>query len=164
MNTLEIVNILEAKDFRHDEAIKLAEAINGKSGLATKEDIARVDNNISQVKSELKEDIAEVKEEITEVRIDIAGVKGKLDKDIAEVKTEIADVKTELKTDIAEVRTEIADVKTELKTDIADVKTDIAGIKTTNKWTMKIIIAIFLAIVIPKTLEFVNFIKNILPS
>ena len=87
MNTLEIVNILE-KNYDRDEAIKLAEAINGKSGLATKEDIANV-------KADLKEDIAEVK---TELKNDIAEVKIKLEKNIAEVKTDIAEVKTELKT------------------------------------------------------------------
>ena len=64
MDTLEIVNILERKKFNHDEAIKLAEAINGKSGLATKEDISEVKAEISEVKAELKEDISEVKRDI----------------------------------------------------------------------------------------------------
>ena len=54
METLEIVNILEEKDFSHHQAIRLAEAINGKSGLATKEDIAEVKTEIAQVRSDIK--------------------------------------------------------------------------------------------------------------
>ena len=85
MDTLEIVHILE-KNYDRDEAIKLAEAINGKSGLATKEDIA-------EVRSELKEEIAEVRKEIAEGKTE-------LKEDIAEVRKEIAEVRSELKTDI----------------------------------------------------------------
>ena len=83
MNTLEIVKILEEKDFSHDNAIKLAEAINGKSGLATKEDIfevtAELKSDISEVKAELKNDIfevkAELKNDISEVKRDVQWLK-----------------------------------------------------------------------------------------
>ena len=75
MKTLEIAETLEGIGIEHRKAYDLAETINGKSGLATKEDIA-------QVKSELKEDIAEVKSEIAEV-------KSELKQDIAEVKSDI---------------------------------------------------------------------------
>ena len=54
METLEIIQILEKKDFAHDEAIRLAEAINGKSGLATKEDIAKLNAKIDTQFAELK--------------------------------------------------------------------------------------------------------------
>ena len=64
MKTLEIAETLEGIGIEHRKAYDLAETINGKSGLATKEDIA-------QVKSELKEDIAEVKSEIAQVKSDI---------------------------------------------------------------------------------------------
>ena len=61
MNTLELVNIFEKRKFTKDEAIQIAEAINGKSGLATREDL-------SGVKAELKEDIAEVKNDIVWIK------------------------------------------------------------------------------------------------
>ena len=50
MDTLELVHILEKRQFGHDEAIKIAEAINGKSGLATKEDIAKLEKDINWLK------------------------------------------------------------------------------------------------------------------
>ena len=66
METLAIAKTLQKIDgIEHDEAYNIAEAINGRSGLATREDLA-------EVKAELKEDISEVKAEIAEVKTDIA--------------------------------------------------------------------------------------------
>ena len=60
MQTLELVNIFEKRNFDRDEAIQIAKAINGRSGLATKEDLA-------EVKAELKEGIAELKADIIRI-------------------------------------------------------------------------------------------------
>ena len=61
MNTLEIVKILEEQGFKKEASINLAEAINGRSGLATKEDIGVLKEDIAEVRVELKQDIAELK-------------------------------------------------------------------------------------------------------
>ena len=65
METLTIARELEKVGIEQDNAYKIAETINGNSGLATKEDLANV-------KAELKEEISEVKSELKE---DIAGVR-----------------------------------------------------------------------------------------
>ena len=53
MEVLQIVQILEKRNFDHDEAIQLAEAINGKSGLATKEDIGALKEDIVKLKNDI---------------------------------------------------------------------------------------------------------------
>ena len=53
MDTLELVHILEKRQFDNDEAIKIAEAINGKSGLATKEDINRLEGRIIKLETSI---------------------------------------------------------------------------------------------------------------
>ena len=53
MDTLELVKILEKPKINHDEAIKLAEAINGKSGLATKEDINGLENRLIKLETSM---------------------------------------------------------------------------------------------------------------
>ena len=53
MDALEIVRILEKRQFDHDEAIQLAEAINGKSGLATKEDINKLEASINKLENRI---------------------------------------------------------------------------------------------------------------
>ena len=68
MKTLEIVEILEKAKVDRKDAINLAEAINGKSGLATKEDL-------SQVEHALKEDIVAVENALKK---DIVGVENAL--------------------------------------------------------------------------------------
>ena len=65
MQTLEIARELQQAGINETSAYKIAEAINGKSGLATKKDLA-----------ELK---AEVKEDIHGVREDIIKLEGRLD-------------------------------------------------------------------------------------
>ena len=83
METLAIAKTLQKIDgIEHDEAYNIAEAINGRSGLATREDL-------SEVKAELKEDLSGVKAELKE---DISGVKA----EIAEVKAEITEVKSDV--------------------------------------------------------------------
>ena len=65
MQTLEIARELQQAGINETSAYKIAETINGKSGLATKEDL-----------TELK---AEVKEDIHGVREDIIKLEGRLD-------------------------------------------------------------------------------------
>ena len=57
METLEIAETLEGIGVEHKKAYSIAETINGKSGLATKEDIAEVRKEIAEIRSELKTDI-----------------------------------------------------------------------------------------------------------
>ena len=66
MDTLEIVEILEEQGFSNKKAIKLAEAINGKSGLATKEDIGFLKEDLNKVESSLKEDLNKVESSLKE--------------------------------------------------------------------------------------------------
>ena len=63
METLAIAEALEQVGIEREKAYPIAETINGKSGLATKEDLA-------EVEAELKADISEVKSEIAEVKND----------------------------------------------------------------------------------------------
>lgn len=65
METLAIAKQLHKVGIDEDESYKIAEAINGKSGLATKEDLA-------EVKAELKEDIHVLKENIHILRSEMA--------------------------------------------------------------------------------------------
>ena len=73
MTTLEIARILQTTDINHDDAFKLAEAINGKSGLVTKEDLLKVENKLENKLAELqaqlntkasKEDIIKLEAEL----------------------------------------------------------------------------------------------------
>ena len=80
METLAIAKQLHKVGIDEDDSYKIAEAINGRSGLATKEDI-----------HVLKEDLhVYVRDEIQPIKEDIAELKA----DISEVKTEIAEIKT----------------------------------------------------------------------
>ena len=85
METLEIVQILQRQNFEHDEAIRLAEAINGKSGLATKEDIAKLN--------------AKFDTQFTEINAKLETKASKEDMHVLreELKTEMAEMKTTLK-------------------------------------------------------------------
>ena len=69
METLEIVKILENPNISHDEAIKLAEVINGRSGLATKEDLLKVE-------SSLKENIKNLENRVIKLEISLNWLKG----------------------------------------------------------------------------------------
>ena len=64
MQTLEIARILEKRDFKQEKAFRLAEAINGKSGLATKEDIAKIEALLNTKAS--KEDLLKLENMIAE--------------------------------------------------------------------------------------------------
>ena len=70
METLEIVKILESPKISHDQAIKLAEAINGRSGIATREDLLKVESSLKEdllkVESSLKEDLLKVESSLKE--------------------------------------------------------------------------------------------------
>ena len=136
MNTLEIVNVLEKRNFARDEAIELAEAINGKSGLATKEDITELRTEVKGDNTELR---AEVKGDIAEVKKDIAEVK----KDIAELKEDIAKVNAKL--DTKATKEDIAEVNAKL--DTKATKEDIAELRTSNKWIMAIGVALIMLLV-----------------
>ena len=168
METLEIAEALEKAGIDRQKAYPIAETINGKSGLATKEDIHTLRSEMAEMNSNIEKksnkeevakvrvDIAEVrtelKEEVAKVRVDIAEVNAKLEtkankEDIAEVRTElkenIAKVRTELKEDITEVRTElkenIAEVRTGLRNDIVRIETKI---DSNQKWVRAIGIAL----------------------
>ena len=75
VNTEEIIEVLERQGFENKDAIGLAIAINGKSGLATKEDIHSVREDLRETETSLREDLREtetnLKEDIrrTETRI-----------------------------------------------------------------------------------------------
>ncbi len=114
MDTLEIVEILEEQGFSNKKAIKLAEAINGKSGLVTKEDIGFLREEVSEVKSALREEISEVKSALRE---------------------EIGEVKNAL-------REEVSEVKNALREEISEVKNDITVLKTSNKWVIAVLFLI----------------------
>ncbi len=83
MDTLEIVEILEEQGFSNKKAIKLAEAINGKSGLATKEDIGFLKEEIGFLKEEINKVESDLREEINKVesvlREDIIRIETKID-------------------------------------------------------------------------------------
>lgn len=64
MNTLDIVEILERVNINKKDAINLAEAINGKSGLATKEDLHKVESALKEDIGLLKDDVSSVKQEM----------------------------------------------------------------------------------------------------
>ena len=53
METLAIAKQLHKVGIEHDEAYNIAEAINGRSGLATKEDISEVKAEIAEVKTDI---------------------------------------------------------------------------------------------------------------
>ena len=76
METLAIAKTLQKIDgIEHDEAYNIAEAINGRSGLATREDLSEVKTEIAEVIAELKEDIAEVKTEIAKIETSLNWMK-----------------------------------------------------------------------------------------
>ncbi len=141
METLEIVRIFEQKKFNRDDAIKIAEAINGKSGLARKEDIAKLEaglkEDIVRLEAELKEDIAKLEAELKE---DIARLEAELN--TKSTKEDIARLKAELKEDI---------VRLEVELNTKSTKEDIARLDTSMKWIMGIliggIVALFGAII-----------------
>ena len=61
METLDIAKELQKAGINTDSAYKIAtkETINGKSGLATKEDIHLLKKDMSDLRTELKEDISD---------------------------------------------------------------------------------------------------------
>ena len=65
MKTTEIARLIKKRDLSDDEAYDLAEAINGKSGLATKEGLSKVEHTLKgdllKAESRLKEDIASLR-------------------------------------------------------------------------------------------------------
>ncbi len=82
MQTLEIAKELKKVGIKEDKAYYIAESINGKSGLATKEDIHDLDTNISEVKNELKEDIHHLDKKIDDVKSELKEDIGKLETSI----------------------------------------------------------------------------------
>ena len=91
METLEIANELKKVGIASDNAYRIAETINGRSGLATKEDIGHLRNelkeDITDLRSELKDDIADLRSELKE---DIGNLRSELKEDAAEMKRDIA--------------------------------------------------------------------------
>ena len=67
-----------------------------------------------------KADVAKVETQIADLRTELKG-------DIAKVETQIADLRTELKGDIGKVETQIAGLRTELKGDIVGLRTELKG-------------------------------------
>ena len=64
MQTLEIAKQLKKVGIEETHAYEMAEAINGKSGLATKEDLHEVRTEIHNVEKNLEGQIHAVKEDI----------------------------------------------------------------------------------------------------
>ena len=105
METLEIVQILEKKDFAHDEAMRLAEAINGNAALKTEfeefklqldKKISRSDykNDLDRIKIELKDFIdtkLTAQREIIEANLgkQLIEQKADTDKQLAEMKAKM---------------------------------------------------------------------------
>ena len=108
MQTLEIAETLEDVGIEHKKAFHIAETINGRSGLATKEDVVNV-------KSELKQKISDVenglKQEIHTLDKKIDNVKGELKQEIHTLDKKIDNVKGELKEEINNVKSDVKVVK-----------------------------------------------------
>ena len=75
-----------------------------------------------------KADVAKVETQIADLRTELKG-------DIAKVETQIADLRTELKGDIGKVETQIAGLRTELKGDIVGLRAEMYRINASLiKW------------------------------
>ena len=149
METLEIVKILERRDFNHDEAINLATAINGRSGLATKEDL-------NEAEIRLKEDIGKVKEDINRIEAELANKATK--EDLSKVEAGLKDDISKVKKDIVRVEAELANkaTKEDLSKVESSLKQDIARLGTSTSLIMALLIPSFVALLTIAIKQFVG--------
>ena len=101
MQTLEIATKLEKVGLEHADAYQIAEAINGRSGLATKEDLLKLeqalDAKIHGLDKTLEGKIYEAKEEVTKKILEIEkSLEGQIHTLRAEVRAEIHNVEKTL--------------------------------------------------------------------
>ena len=91
MQTLEIARELQQAGISENSAYEMAEVINGRSGLATKEDLA-------ELKAEVKENIHNVEKnlegQIHAVREEIIKLEGKLDNRIGKLDNRMGKLET----------------------------------------------------------------------
>ena len=83
METLAIAKQLHKVGIDEDDSYKIAEAINGRSGLATKEDIHVLKEDLHVY---VRDEIQPIKEDISEVKADIHRLELKNEKQFAEIK------------------------------------------------------------------------------
>ena len=90
MQTLEIARELQQARISETSAYQMTEVINGKSGLATKEDLA-------ELKTEVKEDIHQVRTEIHNVEKNLEGQIHAVREDIIKLEGQMIELKTAIK-------------------------------------------------------------------
>jgi hypothetical protein len=119
LQAVQVYNILRNKDFSDDEAQLMAGAYEHNENLATKDDIAKV-------KDELKGDIAAVKADLTKVKDELKGDISKIREDMLKMEGSLREGmlknKADLKEDMAKMegslREDMAKNKAELKEDM----------------------------------------------
>ena len=99
MNTA-LYDVLIELGAKESTARAAADAVPDIQHLATKEDIAELKVEMTELRSELRTEMAELR---SEVRTEIAGVKTEM----AELRTEMAELRSEVRTEIAQLRTEM---------------------------------------------------------
>ena len=131
MQTLEIARELQQAGISETSSYEMAEIINGKSGLATREDITKLEGELKNKAT--KEDIHEVREDITKLEGEL---KNKATKEnIHEIRTEIHNVEKNLEGQIHTLRAEV-------KEDIGKLGNRMGKLETSNKWLVAIQLAI----------------------
>ena len=105
-DTLEFAKRLREAEFTEKQAEALATAVAEiiESRLATKEDIALLQRDIEQLRTELKRDIEELR---LSTQRDIEGLRREIEGLRVELKRDIEELRTELKRDIEELRAEV---------------------------------------------------------
>ena len=85
MQTLEIARELQQAGISETSSYEMAEIINGKSGLATREDITKLEGELKNKAT--KEDIHEVREDITKLEGKIDNRMSKIDNRMSKIET-----------------------------------------------------------------------------
>lgn len=85
LDTYKVVKLLQSKGYTKKEAEGFIEAIQEitLSGVATKQDVADLKEDIAEHKAATKQDIADLRAEMADLRTDVSNVRTELKEDMA---------------------------------------------------------------------------------